>query len=148
MVFESFDIEAHPSCSYDWVEVSYGSYSEKFCGSTIPEPFTSTGQTMTVRFQTDGSVVGLGFSAVWREVVSQGGVPANQQCNPQVNHWDCCSSTNRCDEGEGDCDSDEDCIGNLVCGSNNCNGPWYMWYWMDCCRTLDQGIKGLKTIYI
>ena len=74
MVFESFDIEYDSTCAYDWVEVSYGSYSEKFCGRSIPS-FTSTGQTMTVRFQTDNSVVDLGFSAVWTEVLSQGGVP-------------------------------------------------------------------------
>ena len=30
---------------------------------------------MTVRFQTDNSVVDLGFSAVWTEVLSQGGFP-------------------------------------------------------------------------
>ena len=75
LVFESFDIEAHSSCGYDWVEISYETYSERFCGSSIPEPVTSTGKNMTVRFHTDGSVVASGFSAVWTEVLSQGGVP-------------------------------------------------------------------------
>ena len=27
---------------------------------------------------------------------------------------------NGCDEGEGDCDTDNDCWGPLVCGNNNC----------------------------
>ena len=87
LTFESFDIEAEYSCAYDWVEVSYGSYSEKFCGpvdwegadigyynengdylgSTIPGPFTSsaTGPTMIVRMHTDGDVTRTGFRAVW-----------------------------------------------------------------------------------
>ena len=81
LTFKSFDIEAHSSCDYDWVEVSYGSYSQKFCGpnsngeyyngngdnlgSSIPGPFTSTGLTMTVKMHTDGSVNWTGFRAVW-----------------------------------------------------------------------------------
>ena len=32
----------------------------------------------------------------------------------------CCTEDNKCDVGEGDCDSDEDCEGGLKCGSNNC----------------------------
>ena len=27
----------------------------------------------------------------------------------------CCTSSNPCGEGEGDCDSDKDCMGNLKC---------------------------------
>ena len=65
LTFQSFDIEDHASCIYDYVEVSYGSYSERFCGTSIPGPFTSTGRTLTVRIHTDDSVVKGGFSAVW-----------------------------------------------------------------------------------
>ena len=32
----------------------------------------------------------------------------------------CCSAGNKCGLGDGGCISDEDCIGTLVCGSNNC----------------------------
>ena len=31
----------------------------------------------------------------------------------------CCTSTNQCSEGEGDCDTDADCSGNLKCGQGN-----------------------------
>ena len=72
LVFVSFDIEEYDSrltdCVYDWVEVYYGSYSEKFCGSSIPGPFTSTGPTMRVKMHTDGSVTRTGFRALWGDL--------------------------------------------------------------------------------
>ena len=37
----------------------------------------------------------------------------------------CCTSSNQCDVGEGDCDSDNGCKGNLVCGKNNCAGSTF-----------------------
>merc|ERR1711935_124146 len=43
-----------------------------------------------------------------------------QSMGPGGNTWDCCKSWSPCRENEGDCDSDDDCFGNLVCGSNNC----------------------------
>ena len=33
---------------------------------------------------------------------------------------DCCSDELQCDIGEGDCDQDSHCKGDLVCGDNNC----------------------------
>ena len=32
---------------------------------------------------------------------------------------ECCTSSDQCGEGEGDCDSDVDCAGNLKCGQGN-----------------------------
>ena len=34
---------------------------------------------------------------------------------------ECCSAANPCKEGGGDCDVDDDCTGELLCGFNNCN---------------------------
>ena len=34
--------------------------------------------------------------------------------------WNCCTSSNQCNVGGGDCDSDSECAGSLTCGSNNC----------------------------
>ena len=34
------------------------------------------------------------------------------------NDWSICSSQQPCNEGEGDCDNDNECRGNLVCGNN------------------------------
>merc|ERR1719347_2195256 len=34
--------------------------------------------------------------------------------------WAYCTSSDRCGEGEGDCDTDRDCRAGLICGDNNC----------------------------
>ena len=50
--------------------------------------------------------------------------------------WNWCTN-NLCGEGEGDCDSDDQCEGDLVCGSVNCYadfGVQGMSLYMDCCR--------------
>eukprot|EP01047_Picozoa_sp_COSAG01_P049281 COSAG01_NODE_4873_length_4661_cov_10.259097_3_plen_171_part_01 len=52
-----------------------------------------------------------------------------------------CEDTNSCGLGQGDCDWDADCTGNLVCGSNNCGGSYtcgsgssqYCGSYDDCC---------------
>ena len=57
--------------------------------------------------------------------------------------WNCCNPINQCGKGEGDCDTDDDCAGNLICGSsrdgsNNCKiqFPYSKSQWAetaDCC---------------
>ena len=48
----------------------------------------------------------------------------------------CCSSTSyKCDIGEGDCDSDSDCLPWLKCGKDNCFGPGFD-DTDDCCMSL------------
>jgi len=37
----------------------------------------------------------------------------------------CCTRDNQCFEGEGDCDHDSDCRGNLRCGTDNCYGKGF-----------------------
>ena len=34
----------------------------------------------------------------------------------------CCTEDEPCDVGEGDCDSDDECMDGLTCGNDNC--PW------------------------
>ena len=42
-------------------------------------------------------------------------------CDPGLpDQGTCCQPDNKCGEGEGDCDYDEDCTEDLVCGNNNC----------------------------
>ena len=45
----------------------------------------------------------------------------DQRCKgvPSTN-WGCCSKARKCNLGGGDCDRDDDCAGNLKCGSDNC----------------------------
>ena len=47
---------------------------------------------------------------------------------------DCCTDANPCNEGEGDCDDDSECNGDLVCGSNNCAKSLFPSEGTDCCR--------------
>ena len=44
----------------------------------------------------------------------------------------CCSSEYPCKEFEGDCDTDDDCEGSLICGIDNC-GSSFKWPKADCC---------------
>ena len=55
-------------CSYDYLQISYGSVEEKYCGSDLPGPITSSGNTMTVTFVSDGIVQYKGFTATWGSV--------------------------------------------------------------------------------
>ena len=68
LTFDSFDLEGHSSCRYDYVKVSHGSVEEKYCGSSKPDPIISSGNTMTVLFHSDQSVNGNGFRAIWETV--------------------------------------------------------------------------------
>ena len=57
-------------------------------------------------------------------------------CHPTTNNWKCCSTSSKCDEGEGDCDKDSHCEGTLKCGKNNCRGLYdnnSIKKSMDCC---------------
>ena len=71
LTFETFGLEDSANCEYDFVEVSYDSYSEKFCGYSIPGPFVSTGTTMNISMKTDSSITGQGFKAEWTSIFEQ-----------------------------------------------------------------------------
>jgi len=46
-------------------------------------------------------------------------------CNPatwQTFTWGCCTAESPCYTNEGDCDTDDQCAGDLVCRRKNCNG--------------------------
>ena len=63
-------------------------------------------------------------------------------CDATTNDWNCCTSSNPCAVGEGDCDTDSDCDANLVCGTDNCKSFDSAWSSssFDCC------IEGKKKI--
>ncbi|KAK3090758.1 hypothetical protein FSP39_014380 [Pinctada imbricata] len=68
--FQSFEIENHDNCVYDYLEIRDGHEDNspligRFCGYKIPEDIKSTGNKLYVKFVSDGSVQKLGFSATF-----------------------------------------------------------------------------------
>ena len=61
-----------------------------------------------------------------------GGSPVESGCHNGDGGWSCCSISNQCGVGEGDCDNYDDCQDDLVCGTNNCIGSSFS-YKSDCC---------------
>jgi hypothetical protein len=43
-------------------------------------------------------------------------------CDWTMDTWACCTALQPCELGGGDCDSDGECAGSLVCGTDNCGG--------------------------
>uniref|UniRef100_A0A8B9TLQ1 Cubilin n=1 Tax=Anas platyrhynchos TaxID=8839 RepID=A0A8B9TLQ1_ANAPL len=75
LTIQEFDIEYHPNCNYDVLEV-YGGPDflsprlAQLCISRSaqnPLRVSSTGNSAVVRFKTDASVTGRGFNASWQE---------------------------------------------------------------------------------
>ncbi|KAM4626088.1 tumor necrosis factor-inducible gene 6 protein isoform 1-T1 [Discoglossus pictus] len=64
--FQDFDIEDDTECLSDYIEV-YDSYDDvhgfvgRFCGDELPDDIISTGNVMTLKFLTDGSISAGGF---------------------------------------------------------------------------------------
>lgn len=68
--FQSFEIENHDNCVYDYVEVRDGHGADSpligvYCGYKIPPDIRSTGNKLLVKFVSDGSVQKAGFSATF-----------------------------------------------------------------------------------
>ena len=42
------------------------------------------------------------------------------KCDSSKSDYDCCKTSDPCGVGEGDCDIDADCEGDLVCAKDNC----------------------------
>ena len=57
-------------------------------------------------------------------------------CTASKDDGNCCTSSNPCALGQGDCDSDSQCAGDLVCGTDNCINFDSTWpSTSDCCTT-------------
>lgn len=68
--FQSFEIENHDNCVYDYLEIHDGHSPDdplvgKFCGYKIPDDIKSTGDKLLVKFVSDGSVQKAGFAATF-----------------------------------------------------------------------------------
>uniref|UniRef100_A0A6P4EUP2 Metalloendopeptidase n=1 Tax=Drosophila rhopaloa TaxID=1041015 RepID=A0A6P4EUP2_DRORH len=74
--FQSFEVENHDSCVYDYVEVRDGPVQDSpligvFCGYKPPPNMKSSGNSMFVKFVSDTSVQKAGFSAVFMKEVDE-----------------------------------------------------------------------------
>ena len=66
--FQSFEVENHDSCVYDYLEVRDGHDERspligKFCGYKVPDDIKSHSNKLYVKFVSDGSVQKAGFAA-------------------------------------------------------------------------------------
>ncbi|CAG2171053.1 unnamed protein product [Oppiella nova] len=66
--FQSFEIENHDNCVYDYLEVRDGHNMNspllgKFCGYKVPDAVRSNSNKLLVKFMSDNSVQKAGFSA-------------------------------------------------------------------------------------
>ena len=73
----------------------------RYCGTTFPGNFSSTTNELVIKFHSDDTVFSSGFLIYYEPII-----------------WYCRHTL--CKEGEGDCSSDSECEGSLVCGHNNC----------------------------
>lgn len=68
LAFDTFDLESHDNCSFDFVEIRDGLSPDSpligvYCGFNVPDNIQSTSNQMWVRFVTDKSAQRAGFSA-------------------------------------------------------------------------------------
>lgn len=73
--FQSFEIENHDNCVYDYVEVRDGHNSDSpligvYCGYKLPPDIRSTGNKLLVKFVSDSSVQKAGFAATFMKGAS------------------------------------------------------------------------------
>ena len=57
----------------------------------------------------------------------------DKTCDATLGDHHCCKPDKPCGVGEGDCDNDDDCSGDLKCGTDNCGTGWGD-DTFDCCK--------------
>lgn len=65
--FQHFEIENHDDCMYDYLEIRDGPEATspllgRYCGYRSPDALKSTGNSVWMKFASDGSVQKAGFS--------------------------------------------------------------------------------------
>ncbi|KAM6215214.1 cubilin [Rhynchocyon petersi] len=91
LTFNTFALEAAAlqRCNYDYVKLYDGDSQNAnlvgtFCGSTIPAPFTSSGNFLTVQFVSDLTLEREGFNATYTIVDMPCGGNYNATWTPQI----------------------------------------------------------------
>ncbi|XP_044134960.1 bone morphogenetic protein 1 [Bufo gargarizans] len=85
IVFQSFEIERHDNCAYDFLEIRDGDSETspligRFCGYDKPEDFKSSGNKLFIRFVSDGSINKAGFSLHYFKEVDECSRPNKGGC--------------------------------------------------------------------
>ncbi|KAM8873002.1 bone morphogenetic protein 1-like isoform 2-T2 [Synchiropus picturatus] len=83
--FQSFEMEKHDTCSYDYVEVrDGGSHTSpligRFCGSNKPSDMKSSTNQLWLRFVSDSSVNKAGFAVNFFKEIDECASPDNGHC--------------------------------------------------------------------
>ncbi|XP_069678374.1 uncharacterized protein Neto [Periplaneta americana] len=76
---DKFDLESSNNCTYDYLEVRDGGHGfdrliNKFCGSNFPPMIMSTSRYLWLRFVSDDTIEGSGFTAVYESVLPPPGI--------------------------------------------------------------------------
>lgn len=95
--FQSFEVENHDGCVYDYVEIHDGLTLESpilkvLCGYKIPADITSTSNQLLVKFVSDGSVQKGGFSAMIMKEYDECAViehGCEQECINTIGSFEC-----------------------------------------------------------
>ncbi|XP_056323116.1 bone morphogenetic protein 1b isoform X1 [Danio aesculapii] len=85
LVFQSFEIEKHDNCAYDYLEVRDGDSESspllgRFCGYEKPDDFKSSSNQLWMKFVSDGSVNKAGFAANFFKEIDECSRPDNSHC--------------------------------------------------------------------
>ncbi|XP_069771614.1 bone morphogenetic protein 1a [Narcine bancroftii] len=85
LAFQSFEIERHDSCAYDYLEVRDGSSEDspligRYCGYDKPDDVKSSSNKLWMKFVSDGSINKAGFSANFFKEVDECSRPDNGGC--------------------------------------------------------------------
>uniref|UniRef100_A0A8C4QUT2 Metalloendopeptidase n=1 Tax=Eptatretus burgeri TaxID=7764 RepID=A0A8C4QUT2_EPTBU len=85
LVFQSFEVERHDSCGYDYLEIRDGDSEDsnllgRFCGYEKPEPLKSSSNKLWIKFVSDGTINKAGFSAAFFEEMDECLHPDNGGC--------------------------------------------------------------------
>ncbi|XP_057177472.1 bone morphogenetic protein 1b isoform X1 [Triplophysa rosa] len=83
--FQSFEIEKHDNCAYDYLDVRDGDSESspllgRFCGYEKPDDIKSSSNQLWIKFVSDGSVNKAGFSANFFKEIDECSRPDNGFC--------------------------------------------------------------------
>ncbi|XP_068190202.1 bone morphogenetic protein 1-like isoform X2 [Antennarius striatus] len=84
-IFQSFEVERHDSCAYDYVEVRDGDSESspligRFCGYEKPDALKSSSNQLWLKFVSDGSVNKAGFAASFFKEIDECSTPDSGHC--------------------------------------------------------------------